>query len=76
MPRRGRHRALDYADQRNHQYATREHLLLPLIDDADASAGMRSRKADLGAMKAGLRSYLEHEPKPEVQRHALSASEA
>jgi ATP-dependent Lon protease len=57
------HRALDYANQRNHQYATLEHLLLALIDDADASAVMRGCKADPGAMKAGLLSYLDNELK-------------
>ena len=57
------HRALDYANRRNHQYATVEHLLLALIDDADASAVMRGCKADPGAMKAGLLSYLDNELK-------------
>lgn len=33
------HRTFGHADQRNHEYATLEHLLLALIDDADASAG-------------------------------------
>src|SRR5437870_2061181 len=31
------HRALVYAKQRRHQHATIEHLLLALIDDADAA---------------------------------------
>jgi ATP-dependent Lon protease len=56
-------RALDHARQRNHQYATLEHLLLALVDDADASAVMRDCKADLGALKAGLISYLDNELK-------------
>jgi ATP-dependent Lon protease len=56
-------RALDHARQRNHQYATLEHLLLALLDDADASAVMRDCKADLGALKAGLVSYLDNELK-------------
>jgi ATP-dependent Lon protease len=58
-----RRRALDYANQRNHQYATLEHLLLALIDDADASAVMRACDADLGALKASLLSYLDKELK-------------
>ena len=57
------HRAFDHARQRNHQYATLEHLLLALLDDADASAVMRDCKADLGALKAGLISYLDNELK-------------
>lgn len=58
-----RRRALDHANQRNHQYATLEHLLLALIDDADASAVMRACDADLGALKANLLGYLEKELK-------------
>jgi ATP-dependent Lon protease len=56
-------RTLDHARQRNHQYATLEHLLLALVDDADASAVMRDCKADLGALKAGLIGYLDNELK-------------
>jgi ATP-dependent Lon protease len=52
-----RRRALDYANQRKHQYATLEHLLLALVDDA--SAVMRACNADLGALKASLLSYLD-----------------
>ena len=32
------HQALTYANERHHEYATLEHLLLALIDDADAAA--------------------------------------
>jgi ATP-dependent Lon protease len=52
-------RALDYANQRHHSYATLEHLLLALIDDADASAVMRACNVDLGALKANLLDYIE-----------------
>jgi ATP-dependent Lon protease len=58
-----RRRALDYADQRNHQYATLEHLLLALVDDADASAVMQACNTDLGALKAKLLGYLDNELK-------------
>ena len=54
-----RRRALDYANQRKHQYATLEHLLLALIDDADAAAVMEACSADLGALKASLFDYLD-----------------
>jgi hypothetical protein len=57
------HRALAYANQRDHEYATLEHLLLALIDDADASAVMRACKADLGALKEDLVSYIDSELK-------------
>ena len=56
-------RAIDHANQRRHQYATCEHLLLALVDDADASAAMRACNADLGALQAGLVSYLDNELK-------------
>lgn len=58
-----RRRALDYANQRKHQYATLEHLLLALIDDTDAAAVLQTCKADLGALKASLLHYLDHELK-------------
>ena len=35
------HRALAYANQRNHEYATLEHLLLTLTHDQDAMAVLR-----------------------------------
>jgi ATP-dependent Lon protease len=58
-----RRRAFDYANQRNHQYATLEHLLLALIDDADASAIMRACKADLDALRANLLGHLDNDLK-------------
>jgi ATP-dependent Lon protease len=53
-------RALDYANQRKHQYATLEHLLLALIDDTDASAVLRARGADLGTLRGKLLFYLDN----------------
>ncbi len=50
------HRALAEANQRAHDYATLEHLLLALIDDPDASAAMKACKIDLGALRKNLRS--------------------
>jgi ATP-dependent Lon protease len=60
------HRALDYANQRKHEYATLEHLLLALIEDANASAVMRACKADLGVLREKLASYLDNELKRPV----------
>jgi hypothetical protein len=57
------HRALAYANQRKHQYATLEHLLLALIDDADASAVMKGCKVDLDALKEDLASYIDNDLK-------------
>jgi ATP-dependent Lon protease len=55
--------ALDYANQRKHQYATLEHLLLALIDDTDAAAVLQACKADLAALKAALFNYIDRELK-------------
>jgi ATP-dependent Clp protease ATP-binding subunit ClpA len=35
---RALHQALTFANERHHEYATLEHLLLALLDDADAAA--------------------------------------
>ncbi|MDD1522534.1 MULTISPECIES: LON peptidase substrate-binding domain-containing protein [Bradyrhizobium] len=56
-------RALDHADRRRHQYATLEHLLLALTDDADASAVMSACDADLGKLRQSLTQYLDNELK-------------
>jgi hypothetical protein len=56
-------RAFVNANQRKHEYATLEHLLLALIDDADASAAMRVCDADVGALKENLIGYLDNELK-------------
>ena len=53
-----RRRAIASATQRNHRYATLEHLLLALIDDTDASAVLRACNVDLTALKADLLSFL------------------
>jgi hypothetical protein len=52
-------RALAYARQRKHQYATLEHLLLALIDDPDASAVMKASKVDLGPLREKLTTYID-----------------
>jgi hypothetical protein len=57
------HRALGFASQRKHEYATLEHLLLALIDDADASTVMRVCSANLGALAEKLVGYLDNELK-------------
>jgi ATP-dependent Lon protease len=55
-----RRRALNYADQRNHQYATLEHFLLALIDDTHASAVMQACDTDLRKLKGELIDYLDN----------------
>src|SRR5262245_39870727 len=55
------HRALALANERRHEYATLEHLLLALIDDQDAAAVMRACNVDLDKLKRDLGAYIETE---------------
>ncbi|ODA68359.1 ATP-dependent Clp protease ATP-binding subunit ClpA [Methyloligella halotolerans] len=54
-------RALQYANERNHEYATLEHLLLSLIDDRDAAAVMRACDVDLDLLRDKVTGYIEEE---------------
>jgi ATP-dependent Clp protease ATP-binding subunit ClpA len=55
------HRALEYANERHHEYATLEHLLLSLLDDRDASAVMRACSVDIDGLRARVSEYLDNE---------------
>ena len=55
------HRALALANERHHEYATLEHLLLALLDDQDAAAVMRACNVDLDKLRRNLVSYVESE---------------
>jgi hypothetical protein len=57
------HRALAYANQRKHEYATLEHLLLALIDDVDAAAMMKACEVDLRVLRRSLARYIDNELK-------------
>ena len=57
------HRAVAYANQRKHEYATLEHLLLSLTDDAEAAQVMKACSVDLAALKKSLVNYLDVELK-------------
>jgi hypothetical protein len=57
------HRALAHANQRKHQYATLEHLLLALTDDMDASAVLKACNVSIVALKDHLTSYIDKELK-------------
>ena len=54
-------RAVKFASERKHEYATLEHLLLSLADDQDASGVMRACEVDLAALKKNLLNYLDTE---------------
>ncbi len=53
------HRAVHYANERRHEYATLEHLLLALVDDPDAAGVMSACNVDLTALKTALTLYVD-----------------
>ena len=55
------HQALKNASDRNHEYATLEHLLLALVDDGDASQVMNACGVDLGELEDAVILYLDSE---------------
>ncbi|MHB2265103.1 ATP-dependent Clp protease ATP-binding subunit ClpA [Aliihoeflea sp. PC F10.4] len=58
---RALHQALTFANERHHEYATLEHLLLALIDDGDAAAVMRACNVDIDELKQTVLSYIDTE---------------
>ncbi len=55
------HQALTFANERHHEYATLEHLLLALIDDVDASAVMGACSVDLDVLRKTVTEYVDTE---------------
>ena len=55
------HQALAFANERQQEYATLEHLLLALVDDQDAAAVMRACSVDLDLLRRNLVDYIETE---------------
>ncbi|AFR26395.1 ATP-dependent Clp protease ATP-binding subunit ClpA [Bartonella quintana] len=55
------HRALTIATQARHEYATLEHLLLALLDDADANSVIRACQVDVEELRERLTSYIQSE---------------
>ncbi|ESZ44531.1 ATP-dependent Clp protease ATP-binding subunit ClpA [Mesorhizobium sp. RSR565B] len=55
------HQALTLANERHHEYATLEHLLLALIDDTEAAAVMRACNVDLDELKHTVLTYIDTE---------------
>jgi ATP-dependent Clp protease ATP-binding subunit ClpA len=55
------HQALTFANERHHEYATLEHLLLALIDDSDAAAVMKACNVDLDELKKTVVGYVDKE---------------
>jgi ATP-dependent Clp protease ATP-binding subunit ClpA len=53
------HRALSFASERKHEYATLEHLLLGLADDTDAATVLRACGVDLDKLRGDLTEFLD-----------------
>src|SRR3954451_3724454 len=53
------HRALGLANERRHEYATLEHLLLALTDDTDAATVLRACGVDNDKLKRDLTEFLD-----------------
>jgi len=55
------HRALAYANERRHEYATLEHLLLSLTEDPDAVAVLRACGVDMERLRTDIFDYIDNE---------------
>lgn len=55
------HQALTLANERHHEYATLEHLLLALIDDQDAAAVMGACNVNLDSLRKTVSDYVDNE---------------
>lgn len=55
------HKALSHANERAHEFATLEHLLLALLDEPDAQQVMRACDVDISQLRQSLTEYVEDE---------------
>jgi ATP-dependent Clp protease ATP-binding subunit ClpA len=67
------HRALAFANERRHEYATLEHLLLSLTEDQDGVAVLRACSVDVDKLRRDLLKYLETELTGLVSNHVDDA---
>jgi ATP-dependent Clp protease ATP-binding subunit ClpA len=67
------HRALAHANERRHEYATLEHLLLALTEDQDAVAVLRACTVDLEKLRRDLIGYVDNELVNLVSNHVEDA---
>jgi RNA polymerase sigma-54 factor len=67
------HRALAYANERRHEYATLEHLLLALTEDQDAVAVLRACGVDLDRLRREVLNYVDNELGDLVAAHGDDA---
>jgi ATP-dependent Clp protease ATP-binding subunit ClpA len=54
-------RALSYANARQHEYATLEHLLMALTEDQDAVGVLRACAVEIDRLRSNLNEFLDHE---------------
>ena len=66
-------RAMSYATDRQHQYATLEHFLLALIDDKDAAEVLKACKINLNNLRNNLTKYIDQELKNIISSHSQKA---
>lgn len=55
------HRALAYASERRHEYATLEHLLLSLTEDQDALSVLKACRVDVDRLRSDLLEFADSE---------------
>ena len=55
------HRALELANQRSHEYATLEHLLLALVDDRDAAGVLKACNVEVDRLRKRVTEFLDTE---------------
>ncbi len=67
------HRALAHANERRHEYATLEHLLLALTEDQDAVAVLRACSVDLDKLRRDVANYIDNELSNLISTHVEDA---
>ncbi|HLY55030.1 MAG TPA: Clp protease N-terminal domain-containing protein, partial [Stellaceae bacterium] len=67
------HRALAHANERRHEYATLEHLLLSLTEDQDAVAVLRACTVDVDKLRRELTNYVDNDLASLVSSHIEDA---
>src|SRR5258708_11201398 len=67
------HRALAHANERRHEYATLEHLLLALTEDQDAVAVLRACSVDLEKLRRDVTNYVDNELSNLISTHVEDA---
>ena len=62
------HRALSHANERHHEYATLEHLLLSLTEDSDGIKVLKACNVDIDKLRKQLVVYIDEELKSLIVR--------